>query len=743
MNAINKKIQFINLYPETETFDYDKRIRLLRERKIAETAAKAKEGGADEDDYGLIVLPDEYRPELIPNHPDGSFYGYSGWTENYCKILSEHPLYVDPLNAFVGKNFVFLARLKGPTWNPDYPIDPETAELIDKYCIIPGLGADGHFTPNIKRGLEKGWPAILQELKDQRALHNEDHYEFYDSEITVVECILSFLHRVSDELRQLSMEERNPILKKNLAEMADCNLAIAQDAPHTLREAIQWMMWFSMFSRLYNRGPAGGQLDQLLLPYYKKDISEGIITDDDVTFYLACLFLQDSRYYQLSGRDPETGEDMTNHLSWLCLEGADRINVACNLAVRVHDKLPEDFFYKSVDYLFKNKNGWPRYAGDNALNNGFMRNGYPLSLARQRISAGCHWFCIPGREYTLNDVVKINTARVFEVAFDDMMATCTEPSVDLLWQSFIKHLQTGLQATVKGIQHHLRYQVYNEPELVCNLLMDGCIEKGVNITEGGVEMFNLCIDGCGIAVVADSFAALEQRIEREKKITWQEIRRHLQENFEGTDGEYIRQMLNHSERYGGGNTLGDSWGVKITKEFARQVKRFDRTNLGCKFIPGWFSWSNTIMFGQAVGATPNGRKAGEPINHGANPNGGFRKDGAVTSMFNTIASVQPGYGNTAPVQLEVDPGMIHDEESVWKMVHMIRALLESGNTLLNINIIDANKILDAHKDPTKYPDLVVRVTGFTAYFAMLSPEFRQLVVDRILSANARQINEEV
>ena len=118
-----------------------------------------------------------------------------------------------------------------------------------------------------------------------------------------------------------------------------------------------------------------------------------------------------------------------------------------------------------------------------------------------------------------------------------------------------------------------------------------------------------------------------------------------------------------------------------------------------------------------------------------NPNGGFRHDGAVSAMCNSIGAIQPGYGNCAPVQLEFDPGIANDAEGIDKMVNMIRTILNTGNTLLNINIIDAKKILEAHKDPFKYPDLVVRVTGFTAFFAMLSPEFRQLVVDRVTSVN--------
>lgn len=110
-------------------------------------------------------------------------------------------------------------------------------------------------------------------------------------------------------------------------------------------------------------------------------------------------------------------------------------------------------------------------------------------------------------------------------------------------------------------------------------------------------------------------------------------------------------------------------------------------------------------------------------------------------MCNSIAAVQPGYGNTAPVQLEVDPQITNDPDGVDKMCAMVLGILKSGNTLLNINIIDAKKILEAHKDPYKYPDLVVRVTGFTAFFAMLSEKFRQLVVDRVRAVNGDACEE--
>ena len=731
------KIQFYNEFEPDRTFTYDERIALLRQRKIAQTEEKARAGGADEDDYGLIVQDWSYK--LKPNHPNGSIYGYEAWKENYCAILKEHPIYVDALDAFSAKGFLFLERLrpKDKKWNPDYAY-PELQAIFDRYQVISGIDNCHHFTPDLKIGLSIGWGGILDQLKAGRAKNDETHYEFYDAEIAVVEAIIAFIDRAGDEIEAVAEKEQNKQLAANLHEMAAIDHRISAGAPKSFREAIQWANWFSMISRTYNRGSSGGQLEDLFNDFYERDTAAGILTDEEAVFYLACMFLQDSRYWQLSGPD-ENDNDTTCHLSYLALDAADKINIAINLTIRVHDKIDPVFFRKSVELLFRHKQGWPRYSGDKALMEGFMRCGYPKELARQRVAAGCHWMCIPGMEYTMNDTVKVNIAMVFQVAFEDMMAHEADPNTDILWKYYQKHLKIATDATGDGIIHHLTYQTKSQPELILNLFQHGLIEKGVNITDGGANYYNMCMDAAGLAVAADSFAALEQRIDREHRLTYEELAAHMAANYEDEDGEYIRQMMLHSERYGGGETLGDTWAVRIkdewTKDVRDQVERHKDNPKHVNFIPGFFSWSNTILLGSILKATPNGRKQGEPINHGANPNAGFRKDGAVTSMCNSIAAVQPYYGNTAPVQLEVDPQIMNDPEGVDKMCAMVRGIINSGNTLLNINIIDAKKILEAHKDPYKYPDLVVRVTGFTAFFAMLSERFRELVVERVRAVN--------
>lgn len=732
------KIQFINVYDPQRTYSYDERIALLRELKVAQTTEKAQAGGADEDDYGLIEQ-DEFHYQLKPSHPNGSIYGYKAWRENYIAILDNHPLYVNPLDAFVGKGFLFLERLrpKDKKWNPDYPFD-DLKVFFDRYGIISGIDNCHHFTPAIEIGFELGWGGILNKLKEQRALHDESHDLFYESEIMVVEAIIRFLHRMSDELEALAKVEKNPQLSANLLEMSKMNHKLASEKPDTFKEAVQWMCWFSMLSRTYNRGSAGGQLDEMMRPYYERDLAAGILTDKDVKFYLACLFLQDSRYFQLGGPDINDN-DTVSHLSYLALDAADKLNLACNLTIRVHDKIDPVFMHKSVECLLRNKQGWPRYSSDTNLMKGFMRCGYSKELARQRVAAGCHWMCIPGREYTMNDTVKINLVKVFEVAWQEMMAQDGPKDVERLFATFEKHLKLAVDATGNGIMHHLKYQHMSQPELILNLFQYGLIEKGVNVTQGGTTYYNMCVDGSGIAVVADSFAACDQRIDKEGKLTYEALNEHITNDYAGMDGERIRLLMQNSERFGGGDSLGDAWAQRVNECYTRLVRDLVVQHPGINFIPGYFSWSNTIMLGKMVGATPNGRHAHAPINHGANPNGGFRGDGAVTSMCNSIAAIQPGYGNTAPVQLELDPSLADTKEGVDKMVAMIRAILDSGNTLLNINLIDANKILEAHKDPSKYPDLVVRVTGFTAFFSMLSPEFRELVVDRVRAVNCEMM----
>ena len=258
-----------------------------------------------------------------------------------------------------------------------------------------------------------------------------------------------------------------------------------------------------------------------------------------------------------------------------------------------------------------------------------------------------------------------------------------------------------------------------------NLMMQHSLETGEDASRCA-ELYTIGVDGAGLAVVADSFGALETRVEREKVLSWEAVYDAVEQNF---PNERIRLILNSAPKYCSGGSASDLWAKRLTDCWVSLI-RAQKMPQGRQLLPGWFSWARTVEYGSKVGATPNGRRAHEPISHGANPNPHFRTDGAPTAQAHGIASVQCGYGNTAPLQIEFDPNVQADEQGIAVVENLIIGHFAEGGTLININVLDGEKLLAAN--PDLYPDLVVRVTGFTAYFASLSPEFRQLVVDRFL-----------
>jgi formate C-acetyltransferase len=711
----------------------------LRAAKVRETRAKtALYGHADEDDYNTHIPPAPYRWVNQANHPDGLFYGFDACAENFYRFCDTMPPYVDKDSALAGGMYFFLGRLRTGraddfSWNPEYPFTALLPQLR-KYCSIDGIGAPNHMCVDFRIGLELGWGGLLDKIRRHAAADHLDDEQraFYRAEELVVRGIQQWMRHTITEIDRLIAAEEDAATRANLVDMRECNARLVEGAPHTLRDACQFMAWFAIASRSYNRDGAGGQLDELLRPYYESDVAEGRVTDDAARYFIASLLAADTRYYQIGGPGPD-GRDLTSRVSFLVLEACDALDVSCNITIRVHDGLDPELFDYGVECLVRRRNGWPRFSGDKALTEGFMRAGYPAELARRRIAVGCNWMALPGREYCINDCVKINLAKCFEIAFDEMMAAAGPRSTERLFELFGAHVRDAVAAVADGIDFHLLHQKHNLPEILLNLMCHGAIESGRDVSDGGVEFYNIGVDGAGNAVVADSLGALQERVEEQGRLTFEQVHAAVRSDFAGPSGERARLLLSRSSRYGSGNSAADRWAPRVTEVFVDAVRAKPTPVKGARLIPGLFSWSLTLAMGRDVGATPNGRHAGAPINHGANPLPGFRADGAATALSSAVASVQCGYGNTAPLQLELDPSITSIKDGAKRVGQLIRAHFELGGTLVNINIVDADKIRQAHADPALFPDLVVRVTGFTAYFSSLSPEFRQLVVDRLLT----------
>ncbi len=713
----------------TQSINYNSCINSLAAWKLKQNQLKVSQKGYHNiDDWGYIYWSEPIPFERISNHPDGGSYGFRCVGQNFKRWLEVHPLHINPYSALAGAWVGFIPGMGG--WRTeDRPVHLAERHLF--YGIFgSGIGASNHLGPDMRIGLELGWGGLLNEIRFFRDFNNPVNTDFYDGEEDLVLGMQTWIRRHVEQARKMASDETNPELKANLLEIAEMNEWLVENPPRTLREACQFLAWFQSIDRMWASGGALGQLDELLRPYYEKEVAAGTHVDDAAIWAIASLFINDTHYSQIGGPAPD-GHDLTSPVSYLVLEAVHRLRIPINLAIRVHDQLDRQFLHQSVVYHLLDGTG-PSFSLSGGLDKAFTRNGYPLPLARMRAKVGCNWTALPGIEYSLQDVTRQSLIHPMLIALDELVASSSPPeSIEEIWERFVFHLGASIDLMKEGFDWHMAHQAKNFPEIVLNLFCHGPVERGLDVSEGGVDIVNIAVDAFGLATVADSFAAIEQRVFIEKRLTLTELVELLKSNFEGD--ERTRLMLRNSPRYGAGGSLGDDWAERISQKYSELVKSKPTPN-GFNIIPGLFSHGDVVHFGSQIGATPNGRRAGEMVAHSTNPDPGFVKygGGAPTAKANAVAATQPGWGNSAPLQLDVDSHLMEENGGVEAVEALILSHHTMGGTLINLNVVSKEQILEAHADPNKFPDLVVRVTGYSAYFHSLSPEYRQQIVDRFL-----------
>ena len=731
---------------------YRQRLNALHAAKLEHTRIKREQRGpADSDDQGMIPLPPDasetveavsgsgvvvkdlvlkgFRAET--NHPSGGFFGAGIAGENFRRLLNAHPTYIHPMSSMAGAYMVNFNSYRKPGWDPDFDYSHLRPEQ-EKYGIDPGIGGLQHFCPDLRIGLDLGWGGLLEKIRHYRGAH-PGAADFYDGLEAVVLGMQSWIRRHAVTARTMAETETHPELRTNLRDIDAVCSALATRAPTTFREACQWLVFFQAAAKMYNGSGEWGQLDELLRPYFERDSAAGTLAEDEAAFHIACLLLSETAYIQLGGPDAR-GRDLTSRVSYLILEAIHLLKIPANIAVRVGAGIDPGLFKRGVEILFEDKMGFPKFVGDRSVTDGFVRNGHSLELARQRIYAGCHWLAVPGREYGMNDLIKIDLAKILNLSFEEMVADhSSSPTVRDLWARFRQHLLRAVDVVAQGIDFHLEHMHQVLPELVLDLFCHGPVEQGLDATNGGVELVNIGVDAASLATAADSFAALEQRVEKEEALAWDEIIECLDSDWECGDGERKRLLMRTAARFGSGESIGDEWALRIAQTFTEAVAAQPTPN-GHRMTPGLFSWAKVIPFGKRLRATPNGRRAGEPVSHGPNPEPGFNegRPGTPTQLVKAVAAVQPGLGNTAPLQLDLDPVLGDTAEGRRKVEALIQTHFDLGGTMVNINVLDRNTLLEAQRDPAMFPDLIVRVTGFSAYFASLSEDMRQYVIDRVV-----------
>ena len=725
MSEINQRPQVSPFYMEKIQSMHDEKIR-INQKKLARYG-----GSYNTDDHGFICFDGfTFTPEYLPGKT--RLEGAKNIGENLRRFFRELPVYIYKDSALAGAwagRFQEFANV-----GMDHTDVPEHLRQIhEKYHMLnSGIGGMNHMGPDMAIGLREGFVGILNKIRYYRDFNNPVDTGFYDGEEAVVLGMLEYTENHANYAAQLAEAEEDPFRKENYLaiERACRNLLTA--APANFREACQLLAVFQSADRTYFLGGALGQLDELLRPFYERDVKAGILTDEQAVWILASLFYNDTHYSQVGGQLPDGSRDLSSRMSYLILEAAHLLRIPYNLAIRVYEGMDERLLHRALEHILEAGSG-VAFSCAKGIEEGYTRQGHPRELARMRAKVGCNWVALPGIEYPLQDVTRVNMAWAFVIALDEVM-TDSEPSLEKLWDLFASHLKVMVDTIKEGYDYHYENISKIAPEIILNLFSHGPVERGLNAAEGGVDIINLNIDGIALATIADSLAAIEQRVVKEKRITWQEMYTAVKNNYEGA--ENIRLMLKNIPRFGSPDSLAKNWAKRISVLYTDLVTCAPTPKHHLKLVPGLFSHGDIYRHGADLPATPNGRKAGEAISHSAEPDPGFAvglTSFSPTLKANAVALVQPGFGNSAPLHLDVDADMVKNHGGIETLAALIKTHNEMGGTLINLNCITKDQIRRAHADPASEPDLVVRVTGYSAFFASLSREYRQQVVDRYLS----------
>ncbi len=707
------------------------RIQRLHDDKMEINRVKlAHFGKYDTDDHGFIYDPD-FHFTCETNTPDGAVRGPVAIGKALRKYLHDIPAYVNPASALAGAWYNALNNLVKVCFDPDL-VPQALRDTWKKYDTYPGWSAMNHCAPDVTIGLELGWGGLRKKIEYWRDFNAPADTSFYDGELEYIVGVQEWVARLAARARTMAEAAEDPEEKKNLLDIAEMNEWLTENPPRTLREACQFIAHFQSIDRVYFMGGALDQLDELLRPWYERDVKKGLVTDDEVVWYIASLFFNDTHYSQLAGLTPDGSRDTTSTMSFLILEAMHVLGIPANIALRVHDGVNEELLRRALAYTMEDGSG-VSYSLNIGTEKGFARNGYPEQLGRLRKKVGCNWTVIPGREYALQDCTRANLAFAFKYAMDDLRSE-EDRTLEKLFDRFAYHTGVIVDSIKEGYDLHYEHKYKNCPEIVLNPFMHGCIERGLDCSQGGVDILDMNIDGIGLTTVADSFAAIEQRVVEEKRISWDELYRVLDANWE--NAEPIRLMMKNIERFGAPHSRADKWAVRIRDCFVAACKNGGTPKHNLPITPGMFSHGNVYVHGEHLPATPNGRFDGDPICHSNEPDPGFARSYNTFSpslKATAVALVQPGYGNSSPLHLDIDTTMLAKEGGIEALIALIHTHNHMGGTLINLNCLSKETLMEAHADPSTHPDLVVRVTGYSAFFASLSKEYRQQVVDRFLA----------
>jgi formate C-acetyltransferase len=636
------------------------------------------------------------------------------------------------------------------------------------YCY----DVQGHLHLGVEKVVSEGFLGIKERAAARRA-ELEEHDPGYEDKRAFLEAVMISMAAAcifAERLRALAAGEASnttdPDEKERLSRIAE-SLEYAPAGPaRNFREAVQ-ATWFALLIGEIQYGMHDvlgiGRADQYLYPLFEKDIEQGAVSVEEALELLEELNLKltanvslvpeigaeangtlgVSQHCLIIGGQNKDGSDATNELSCLMIDAFERMRGAINqLSVRVHSGSPPDFLERGVR-VFRTASGHA-FFNDEVIVPALEHNGFSPEDARNynivgciETSGGCNCFpCPGGHEIVLPLVLYMtmtNGAYPIPIFGQKRGARTGDPdsfeTFDDLMSAFKRQLSYNVGVLVKAVEGKDRAYMEFLPSAYVSALMDGCIESATDMTRGGAKYDFTSVIGRGLATTVDSLLAIKEFVYERRELGLSELVDACLANFHGR--EDLRQRLaNSSHRFGMDDEVADRLALDIVTTFAADAEKH-RNARGGRFRAGMYSYGNHVLDGFYVGATPDGRRRGEPLSNGISPSNRVGEGNGLTALLKSVASVeQRRLSGGVSLNIKVHPSYIESEEGLGKMTALLKTYFDLGGMHIQPNVISNETLRAAQKDPEAYRDLVVKVAGYSAYFTDLGRSIQDDIIDR-------------
>jgi formate C-acetyltransferase len=634
-------------------------------------------------------------------------------------------------------------------------------QLNPKFYLINETGGIGHLIPDYNTLIQKGINHIIKQA-EQHLLSmpvTDKSYHFLRAVIIVCNAVIQMAENYAQHIFQLADNESDEDRKYELLKLARILRHVPANPAGNLHEALQsiWMLHTAI--TLEGLGISLGRMDQTLFSFYENDIQNGTITRQQAKELIGCFVIKTAEIIPvfsttiskshggfLSGQAltiggmDKNGNDVTNELSYIFLELMDEVRMRQpNYHARIHVGSSTKYIDKIMELLSKGVNS-PAVYNDELIIRSLKKCGMTDADAKDYSTLGCVELSAAGKTFGSTDAALVNVPVCMEMALNKgklfgssaqhgfKTATPeTFQTIDDVKDAFRQQLQFiihRLHQTLTPIE--LGNRDFHPTPLSSAFIHD-CIENGKDVTAGGAHYNFSGVQGVGITDAADSIHAIDVLVFKTRQYTMAEIVKALKNNFKGA--EKLRTAMLNVPKFGNDNDEADACSKWVADVFYDCFEGLYNTR-GGKFVAGYYSTTTHYAFGLLTGALPNGRMKGTPFTSGIAPTNGMDVKGP-TALFNSITKIDfERAHNGVNVNAKFDTATLKGAHGKEILKALLLTYFKKGGMQAQLNVLDTEMLKDAKLHPEKYPSLIVRVSGYSAYFNDLSPAMKDEIIQR-------------